>query len=428
MRIVLVALNALPAIDPAIPGPIGGIETRSWTFAKELTRQPETELRFVVRHHRPLQRTCVDGVQLVPLVDRLYPVWQSVGSRMTRQSGFPWLKVRRWSPQLLWQFPLVCLDRLIRGRGKSPLVPDPWLMGLSPDVYCTFGVQTHSAKVIASAHAAGRPAVLMLGSDGDLDPLFTTSGTDRDIYGTRADVGRFILHEADRIIVQTPEQQHVLRERFGRESVLIRNPIDVAAWDSGVDRELPEEVRDLPRFVLWVGRAENTHKRPQECLDAARACPDATFLMVMNPRDPSVEEVIRRDAPANVRIVEQVPFPLMPALFHRAAALLNTSQLEGFPNVFLQAALSKVPVVSLEVGGEFLRASRAGVGCQGDRARLAEMVRSAWQKTLTEHFDAAAAREYVVREHGAVRQAERLRSLFEETIHVATSDTERGTP
>ncbi len=429
MRLCLVALNALPAIDPAFPGPIGGIETRSWLLAQGLARREGVEVRFVVRHVAPLPPSRPCGVEVIPLIDPLYPLWQAAAQSVERRAGFPWVRIRRWSPRLLWQLPRLALDRLIRGRVYDADVPDPQLVQLEADLYATFGVQTHSAVVIRSAHAAGRPAVLFLGSDGDLDPLFEPGGTGIDPYGTRAEVGRDILASADHIIAQTPAQQQRLAERFGRTSTLLRNPIDVAAWEAGLSQSAePQYTTGLSRYLLWIGRAEELHKRPQLCLEVARQLPDADFLMILNPRDPDVTTRIRASAPANVHIVEHVPAPQMPALFARATALVSTSRLEGFPNVFLQAALSGVPIASLEVGEEFLTTSRSGLCLAGDLSQLGQVLGDLWSGSLPSTIQPDHARRYVLEHHDLDRQADLLLRELNKLSPQASPHNPGGTP
>ncbi len=138
----------------------------------------------------------------------------------------------------------------------------------------------------------------------------------RNPYGDAGATCHYSLTQADAVFVQTPEQQALLRERFGRDGVVIPNPIDLVQWDSRKNRPIDEEFTGgLSQFVLWIGRAESIHKRPQVLLEIARLCPEVPFLMILNPRDPAVDAATRRQAPPNVRIVSQVPFPSMPALF-----------------------------------------------------------------------------------------------------------------
>jgi glycosyltransferase involved in cell wall biosynthesis len=408
-----VALNAWPVIDPTAGGPIGGIETRAWMFARELGRRDDVSVSFAVRHASRPHVDLIDNVHIVPIVDRLYRVREAVRLRVGKRDGFPWLALHSWSNALLWEFPLVAAERLLRGRPGDPWRPDPFISRVPADLFCTFGVQSHSATVIASAHATGRPAVLMLGSDGDLDARYVAGSTFVSPYGDRGDVCYRILSAADEIVAQTEEQQRVVRDRFGRDAHVIANPIDVEEWDARRRNVIaPETTAGLTRYVLWVGRAEPVHKRPQVLLELARLCPGVDFLMILNPRDAVFEQGIRRDAPANVRIVRQVPFADMPAVFARAAALVNTSSLEGFPNVFLQAAISGVPIASLEVGRGFL--AELGCGCcgGGDVARLAAFVREMWDGGCPDRAALSRARDTVTDRHGLRQRSDELAGLL----------------
>lgn len=422
LRVCLVALHAYPVVEPELARGVGGIETRAWMFARGLVRHAGADVQFVVRHSGPPRREHVDGVRIVSLVDRLYDMRAAVGMCIGRRSGFPWLKLHRWRPQLLWQFPVIAAERLLRGGAGDPWRPDPRLTAIDTDVFCTFGVQSHSATVIASARTAKKPSVLILGSDGDLDPNYGPQSTFMSPYGDRGDVCWRILQEADAIIAQTPEQQAVLRERFGRESNIIANPIDADEWDAGLSiPPLAADTAGLSRFALWIGRADAVHKRPQLCVELARLCPEIPFLLIMNLRDPRLDAELRRAAPPNVRFVTSVPFTRMPGVFSRAAVLVNTSLLEGFANTFLQAALSKVPIASLQVGSTFLEDLHCGRFANGDLARLARDVQDLWQSPPGDQ-ELEAARQHVAREHGLPAQSGRLADLLQDVVRSGAQD------
>ncbi|MEZ6066666.1 MAG: glycosyltransferase [Planctomycetaceae bacterium] len=410
MHVCLVALNALPAIDPEVAGPIGGVETRAWQFARGLARQPATQVTLVVRHHRSREPFVREGVRVVPIIDRMYPVWQDVGTAIVREAGFPGVRLRQFHPRLLWQVPAAAIDRLIFGKRYATTRPDAAIQRIGGDIYMTFGVQTHSLRVIRSAEAIGRPTLLMLGSDGDLDPLFLRGTAGFDPYGTAAAVGRAIIREASRIVAQTPSQQQTLSRDFHRSAMVVRNPMDVPAWERGLaTATMPEELAGADGYVLWVGRAEALHKRPQLCIALAEQCPALTFVMVLNPRDSAVEELVRRAAPGNVRIMRQVPFEQMPALFRQASVFLSTSSLEGFPNVFLQSAVSGVPIVSLEVGAEFLTAAEAGELCSGRSRGCGQCAERYVNLTAEQRAAGTKTSGYVIEHHGLERQSSMLR-------------------
>jgi len=415
VRICFTALNAYPAIDARIAGAIGGVETRSWTFAKAAAQCDDVEVQFVVRHTGPLLDTSYDNVTLVPIVDRMYPVWQEVGGCIGRRAGFPWLTLKRFSPKLLWQFPLVVGDWLLHRRKQARLGADSTLLSVDADIFCTFGVQSHSAKVIASAHELGKPCVLMLASDGDLDELFVTAEPVQDRYGTRGDIGRWIIDHADRIVAQTEWQQQTLKEKFGRESDIVRNPIDIAGWDQLLESgNCPALPTGWTNYALWIGRSDNVHKRPLPCLELARLLPEVKFVMVMNRLDPDVDRHVRATAPGNVHIIESVPFEQIPPLFCDAAVFVNTSSTEGFANTWLQAAASGVPVATLEVGSYFLTTSQIGQCFDGDLAAMSRFIADVATGDGSAKRQ-AAAREYVIANYDARTQTDRLLGIFRNT-------------
>ncbi|MCA8997633.1 MAG: glycosyltransferase family 4 protein, partial [Planctomycetaceae bacterium] len=292
----------------------------------------------------------------------------------------------------------------------SPTAPLPFYQNIEADLFLTFGVQSNSATVIASAHATGRPAVLFLGSDSDLDERYAKSEDFVSVYRDRADVCRWVIDNADRILCQTERQLTLLKERFGRDGAIVRNPIDVDRWTEAMAGPIPfPELESLTNYALWVGRADPVHKRPQFLIELAKQCPQVPFVMVLNPRDDPTEAEVRRTAPGNVSIIRSVPFDQMPTLFARAAVLVNTSSLEGFPNTYLQAAISKVPVASLVVEEAFLRQSTGGICTHGDLAKLASYIQNcAGGNPLPANME--HARTFVSKEFGLTEQAKRLAS------------------
>lgn len=412
IKVCFVALNAYPAIDSRVPGGFGGIETRAWTFARGLARRDDVDVSFVVRHWQPLRQPVYDGVRLILLRDRLYPLRDSVLSRIDLKGRWPRLRDPRWSDAVV--IPLLATRKLLRPRRK-PLDPSPDLMRIDADLFVTFGVQSHSATVIASARSTGRPALLFLAWDNDLDERYAADSSYVNIYRDRADVCRWIIDHADQILCQTESQQELLQTRFQRTGDIVHNPIDMDEWDHRLDEALRAET-DVPSpYALWIGRADAEHKRPEVLLDLARKCPDVPFLMVMNPRDPVIEKQIRQSAPQNVKIIDRVPFGRMPEVYSQAAVLVNTSALEGFPNTFLQAAVSGVPIASLNVEPEFLKRSQGGYCAGGNLDALGEYVRVICSAPRPSRAT-WPAREHVRRHHALTTQVNALAAILFKTV------------
>ncbi|GIW98083.1 MAG: hypothetical protein KatS3mg111_1416 [Pirellulaceae bacterium] len=330
-----------------------------WTLAKRLARRSSLRVALLTTAPRPIMAQSLEGVALWVHVDRWRTMRREVGDAIDLTG---W-RLKRWDARLLWRLPLLALTRPWRPRDPSPTAADPRLLPYRPRCWVVFGVSDDSARAIAAAQQQGIPSLLFLQSNADLDPAMLVNEPQGHPYGESREGRLFALRQADRIVCQTEWQQQQLRQRFGRRSDLVRNPIDAARW------RLPKPATHLP--ALWVGRFDDFHKRPGLLFELAERCPQLSFTMVCNRFDPLVERRLRTRLPANVELIDYVPFSQMPGLFQQSSAFVSTgsSTHEGFPNVMLQAAASHTPIYSLEDYDDFLHRSGAGVIC----ATIAEM-------------------------------------------------------
>ncbi|MEW4490084.1 glycosyltransferase family 4 protein [Thalassoglobus sp. JC818] len=410
LKVCFVAINAYPAIDDQVTGTFGGIETRSWLMARALARLPELDVSFVVRHWDPLRQDEYEDVKLHLIRDRFFQKRDSLLSRVERTSGFPGFRLRHPRLSDAFYLPLLAGMKFLRGK-KDPWQPSELLQQVDSDLFLSFGVQSHAATVISSAHSTKRPVVLFLGSDSDLDERYLPGNDYTSVYRDSGEVCYQVIQKADAILCQTPRQQELLSTRFHRDGTVIPNPIDLEQWDRLASDSIRISLDAVP-YALWVGRADPVHKQPQHLIELAKLCPEVRFLMIMNPRDDVCESQIRETAPSNVQIVDRVSFAEMPALYKNASMLINTSSLEGFPNTFLQAAASSIPILSLNVEEEFLKRTQAGFCANGDLDALAEKVRLHWK----EQQDCSQARRYVEQHHNieqtTLMLADSLRTFF----------------
>ena len=396
MHVCLVAYDALPAIDSSEAGSYGGLETHAWILAQGLARRPDLNVSLVVRHHRPARVSRVNNVQIVTRVDRLFRLRRFVSERIDIQSTTQ-MSLKRWSWHLLWIMPLLACVRPFRRPAIDPCTADPFFVDLNADVLCAFGVNAVAASVVASATGKYR-SLLFLESNADLDEKFAEDPDYINAYGERGDQCRFAIERAGSIVAQNEWQQRQLTEYFHRSATLVNNPFDFDQWNQ------PEALSvELPAgpFVLWIGRADRFHKRPQILLRVAEQCRELHFTMIMNAGDPEVAAEIALQLPQNVTLIPSIPFQQMASIFQRSSLYVSTgsNQHEGFPNVFLQAAASGVPIVSLEVDPGFVRGDECGEVADGDEAALIEsIVRIMADSDLAVRY-AHNGRGYVNREH-----------------------------
>lgn len=107
-------------------------------------------------------------------------------------------------------------------------------------------------------------------------------------------------------------------------------------------------------YVAWVGVMRRP-KRPDLLLEIARRLPDVPFIVcggLSTHRTPQgyAEPIIDglKTLP-NVQYLGQVAPSKTLEIIGNAAMLLSTSELEGFPSVFLEAWAAGTPVVSLKI-------------------------------------------------------------------------------
>lgn len=149
---------------------------------------------------------------------------------------------------------------------------------------------------------------------------------------------------ADEVIVQTRKQQKLRQSDFGRDSIVIPMP---CPGPSEEEYYQFASKRKSSRRVLWIGRICKV-KRPDRLLGLASACPDLEFDIVGPEEDTDFgHEVCRRAKTiANVTLHGPATRDHIPEFYGKARILCCTSDVEGFPNTFLEAWSYGLPIVS----------------------------------------------------------------------------------
>ncbi|MFI4907334.1 MAG: glycosyltransferase family 4 protein [Steroidobacterales bacterium] len=204
------------------------------------------------------------------------------------------------------------------------------------DIYYTSCAGGHLAQIALFARRRGRRIIFRIASDTDCDPraLLVRYWRDRMLY-------RWGLAHTDLLLAQTPSQQRALASNFGRDSRLAGSLLETSG------RCPPRAQRDID--VLWVGNLRPL-KRPHLFLDVASRLPRLSFHMIGGPMPGAArlyEQVRLRAAPlANVTFHGFVPQHQVGEYFERARLFVSTSEIEGFPNTYLQAWSRGTPVVA----------------------------------------------------------------------------------
>jgi glycosyltransferase involved in cell wall biosynthesis len=353
MRICLLGLENLAVLAPEFRHHnIAGEAVQQTLLARALLRQGH-DVRMVTWDHGQPEGAEWDGIR----VHKAY----------APGAGLPLLRFfhPRWSG--LWR----ALERA------------------DADLYYTSCAGMHVGLLAMFCRRKGRHFVFRSASDADCDParLLVRYRRDRWLYG-------YGLKRAGAILVQSAAQQKALARHYGLQG-------RVAGMF--VERAQPVPVRDID--ILWVSNIRRV-KRPDRVLDLAAGLLRRHIHMVGGPL-PGEEALYRETEAAarsrlNVTFHGRLSYRDTAALYERARLFLNTSDVEGFPNSYLQAWMRGVPVVTRIDPDRVIE--REGLGAV---ARSSAGLEAALRRLLGDARERQAASvrclAYMLREHGEER-------------------------
>jgi glycosyltransferase involved in cell wall biosynthesis len=226
-----------------------------------------------------------------------------------------------------------------------------------------------------------RKLVFRIASDMDCEPqkllIEYNYWRDRRIY-------EYGLRHADAILAQSLHQQDTMQRNYGLSStvasMLVDQPREVLTF----------EQRTIP--VLWVSNIRQL-KRPDLVLEFAARTPEIAVHMIggrIADSQTLFEEIFQRaGALPNVTFHGQIPYHDVNDYFSKSLVFTNTSDIEGFPNSYLQAWSRGTPVVAFFDPDGLI--AREGLGVA---VRTMEEMRQAVKELATnrERWLAASAR------------------------------------
>lgn len=220
---------------------------------------------------------------------------------------------------------------------------------------------------------------------------------------------RLGVRYADRVIVQTRAQQHMLQQGFQKNSVLIPMPCP-GPDERSFTPPRPPCRQSAP--VLWVGRVCRD-KRPDRFLDLAEACQDLSFDLVGPAEDSAYSRQVLKRARRiqNVTVHGAATPEQISRFYQHAACLCCTSDNEGFPNTFLEAWSHGLPVVST-LDPDCLITEKGMGAVATEVSELAAALRELFLSP--HHWQTASknARQYYLENHAVDRVLPRFEQVF----------------
>ena len=222
---------------------------------------------------------------------------------------------------------------------------------------------------------------------------------------------KYGLQRANKIVVQTRKQQELLKSDFSLESVHIPMPCQGFSIIDDLRRRALE--REKPH-VLWIGRFDY-QKRLEALLDLASIETNIVFDVIGSANSDSdyARDLVKRAKSIdNVVLHGRVPHEKIGQFYSSSNLLCCTSRFEGFPNIFLEAWSTGLPVVTtFDPDGTV---SRFGLGQYvADPSQLSGAIRAVLSPEKWKQYSAASI-QYFETYHKADSVMQSFSALFKE--------------
>jgi glycosyltransferase involved in cell wall biosynthesis len=288
------------------------------------------------------------------------------------------------------------------------------LLRADADIYVFEGAALWAGIVRELAAARGRKFVWLVAHDHDVMKELPDVSGFRDRTLVRRAIAR-----ADAIVSQTENQRRRLREDFGRDSVVIANPVEVPPEARVVDAG-----RDAG--VVWLATYKPS-KRPEWFTRFAGRHRNVRCRMAGVVPVPPMDEGCWREAQSaaagtpNLELHSTIPHEAVGEFLSDSALFAHSSYSEGFPNVFLEAWAYGLPSVTSFDPDGILERERLGACCENYDAWESELERRISDPALR-RAEGARARAYVCQSHSP----NRILGKLSEVLHGVLGDASGG--
>lgn len=213
----------------------------------------------------------------------------------------------------------------------------------------------------------------------------------------------WLIRNADLVIVQHTGQKNILLKK-NLEPMVVYNLIDMSKIPSGLHRQRKDFV-----YVGWLDK----RKGFPEFFEIVERCPHHTFKIIGPPRDKTGRHYFEKlKGYKNVMLLGGLSHKRTLEEIYDSKALISTSPMEGFPNVFIEAWACGIPVYSLNVDpGNIIESEGLGVIAKGDPGKI---IKALDEHTNSDEFTRKSL-EYIDRHHALTgRKKKEISRIFNE--------------
>ena len=232
------------------------------------------------------------------------------------------------------------------------------ILKIKPKAILFSGADRDLALVSLLSKIRGVKLMLLFASDSDLKPGKELISRKHDKF-----LFQYGLKNTNYFIVQNKHQATLLQNNYRKDNfVIIPN-----MWNNNKSNVTQYKEK---KFILWVSNFREL-KRPQWFIRMAEKNPQLNFKMVGFPLDNDLYEKCRNQSAEipNLEFKGGLSFIETDRMFESAHLFVCTSEVEGFPNTFLQAWINNCPIITTFDPGGIIKEKGLGVYCS-DQASL----------------------------------------------------------
>jgi glycosyltransferase involved in cell wall biosynthesis len=214
------------------------------------------------------------------------------------------------------------------------------------------------------------------------------------------------LKKIDFIILQSFFQKKLLEENWKLSGMVIYNGVKVP-------RFTPTEKEPL---ILWIGRLQKL-KHPERFVDLALRFKDMPYKFTIMGRE--IEQLAHKEKfskieekTSNFKYLGEIERDNVLGWLEKAKLLVNTSEVEGFSNTFIEAWVNGVPVVSLKVDPDGLIQSQGLGFVSSSMNQMVKDVENLMQDDMLWKNVSSRCREFAEKNFSIVKKAEELEALI----------------
>lgn len=268
------------------------------------------------------------------------------------------------------------------------------LTAINPDIVLNMVASAYTGVAAHYCRSRSKVFCWYLASDRDIERP-PNVGIDSPARKIDEQLFYYGARHADLIVAQTQQQADRMQVTLGRKADLVLGNF---VPDPG-----PPGTKNSRFTVAWIANIKQL-KRPDLFIALAERVGrvrDMDFRMAGSLAEPHLEPMVREAEQTipNFRYLGGLSQDEVNAELGAAHVFINTSDYEGFPNVFIQAWLQKVPVYTLHVDPDGVMESN-GIGRRTNSLdALAEHLINAYDRRESLASQGEAARRHALAAH-----------------------------